>query len=161
MKSNRFTDHARACGPCAGLPATKWWSPCPSGRLASAEPLLLACSIRIRVNRGIQTRNQIASQFGALAIWQRKGLLKECFCVVGHLNHYTVRYFLSASILSRPRWYQAHIHRLKLELRLIRVGSEICFRCFQPVLVIALGEVGFVMCAARFVPHARALGNHS
>src|SRR5437667_8911356 len=104
---------------------------------------------------------KLPANSGALAIWQRKGLLKECFCVVGHLNHYTVRYFLSASILSRPRWYQAHIHRLKLELRLIRVGSEICFRCFQPVLVIALGEVGFVMCAARFVPHARALGNHS
>src|SRR5207249_8307682 len=47
------------------------------GHLARADVLqapshfFLPCSIRIRVNRGIQTRNQIASQFGALVIWQR------------------------------------------------------------------------------------------
>ena len=65
------------------------------------------------------------------------------------------------SVLSRPRWNQRNIHRLEFEARLVHVGRERGFGCLQPVLVIALGEIGLVMRAPRFIAHARTLRNYS
>src|SRR5882762_3419638 len=68
---------------------------------------------------------------------------------------------LSNVILPRPRRNQRRIYWLKLKLRLVRIRSEARFSGLHPVLVVALWEVGFVMRAARFVPQARALGDHT
>ena len=65
------------------------------------------------------------------------------------------------SVLPRPRRDQAYIHRFEVEFRLVGIGSEIGFRGFQPVFVVALGKIGLVVCATRFVTHAGALRNDS
>src|SRR5579871_1615808 len=65
------------------------------------------------------------------------------------------------SILPRTWRNQRYIHRLELELRFVRVRSEICFCSLQPVLVVAVGEVGFVMGAAGLVAHTRTLRDHA
>jgi len=70
-------------------------------------------------------------------------------------------YTLNGSlVLSRPWRDQAHIHRLELKPWLVGIGSECCFGSLQPVLVVALGKIWFVMCAARFVTHGRTLRNY-
>src|ERR1700722_3556490 len=67
----------------------------------------------------------------------------------------------AASILPRPWWNQRRIHRFKLKLRLIRIGRENRFRRLQEILVIALGEIWFVVRPARVVAQPRSLGNHA
>src|ERR1043165_6147113 len=67
---------------------------------------------------------------------------------------------LFISIFSRAWRNQRHIHRLKLKFWLVGIGRKVRLRRFEPVLIIAFGDVRLVMRPARFVSHARPLRNH-
>src|SRR6266536_6487368 len=68
-------------------------------------------------------------------------------------NSHTFLFDTHTSVLPRPWRNQPRVNRLKLKLRLIRIGRERCLRRFHPVLVVALGEVRLVVRAARLVAH--------
>src|SRR5580704_380577 len=68
---------------------------------------------------------------------------------------------LRSVILPRPGRNQRRIHGLELKLRLVRIGRKIGFRRLQKVLVVAVREVGFVVCAPRLVAQAGALRHNS
>src|SRR5687767_3106021 len=71
-------------------------------------------------------------------------------------------YLLARRIITaRAWWNQRNIYRFKLKLGLVGIRREGGLGGLQPVLVVALGEVGLVMRAARFVAHGRALGDHA
>src|SRR6516162_6580975 len=65
-----------------------------------------------------------------------------------------------SSILPRPRGYQRNVYRLKLKLWLVSVRGKICLGRFQPILVIPLRKIRFIVRAARLVPQGRPLGDH-
>src|SRR5712692_10145465 len=62
---------------------------------------------------------------------------------------------------SLPRRNQRYVYRLELKLRLVRIRREACFGRLQPVLVIALRELGLKVGAAGLVAHGRALRNYA
>src|SRR6266481_5990182 len=72
-----------------------------------------------------------------------------------------VKRLFSHVIPSRARGQQRDVHRLEFKSRLISVRGEVSFGCLEPILVVAVGEVRFVMRAARLVAHGRALGDHA
>src|SRR5712692_516387 len=63
-------------------------------------------------------------------------------------------------VLPGPWRNELSVHGLELEARLIDIGGKRRFRRLEPVLVVTLGEVGFIMRAARLVPQPRALRDH-
>src|SRR5437762_10502181 len=104
----------------------------------------LASLSKCDINRALQN--------GASSPTRRKWLQKK-FCSRRSFRNYDwVGYAIALgrhceSVLARTRRNQTDVHRLELEFGFV-VRSKVGFRCFEPVLVVALGEVGFVMRAS-------------
>src|SRR6476646_2009589 len=64
-------------------------------------------------------------------------------------------------VSSRPRRDQRNIYWLEFKLGFVGIRSERRLGRLQPVLVVALGKIRFVVRAPRFVAHGRSLGNHA
>src|SRR6266702_6455087 len=82
--------------------------------------------------------------------------MREALCAFGQRSRFR-KAFSVISIPPRSRSNQRHIHRLELKPWLVGIGSKSCLRCLQPVLVVALGKIWFVMGTARFVTHGGTL----
>src|SRR5258708_18759130 len=64
-------------------------------------------------------------------------------------------------IPTRPRRQQRDVHWLELKSGLVGVCGEVGFGCLQPILVVAVREIRFVVCAARLVAHGGALCDYA
>src|SRR2546422_2933293 len=85
--------------------------------------------------------------------------MREALCAFGQRSRFR-KAFSVISIPPRSRSNQRHIHWLELKPWLVGIGSKCRFRRLQPVPVVALGKIWFVMGTARFVTHGGTLRDY-